>query len=159
MTQSSLSKWLKVMIIAMALGGLFIYAWVFPSLGREIVQSYPEFAKCYYPWLILLWASGIPCYAVLTFAWKIAVNIGRNYAFTSENGKLFKYIACAAAGDSIFFFVMNVLYLFLNMNHPSIVLCSMVIGLFGGMVFVVSSGLSTLVNNAAALQEQSDLTI
>lgn len=159
MSQSSLSKWLKIIIIAMALGGLFIYGQVVPFWGIMMILAYPEFSNCHYPWLIMLWLTGIPCYAVLFFSWKIAGNIGKNRAFTYENGKLFKRIAIAAAGDSIFFFVMNVIYLFLNINHPSIVIFSVVIGLVGGAIYVVCSGLSTLVNNAAALQEQSDLTI
>lgn len=159
MSQNALSKWLKVIIIAMALGGLFIYAWFFPALGTSIQRANPEFSHCYYPWLVLLWVTAIPCYRALYFAWKIAGNIGRDRAFTRENGVLFQRIANAAAVDALFFAVMNIVYLCLNMNHPGIVLASFVIGLTGGAVYIVCSGLSTLVTNSAELQEQSDLTI
>lgn len=159
MSQSSLSKWLKAMIIALAMGGLFVCLWFLPVLGMAVKKAYPEFAYCYYPWLIFLWITAIPCWIALSCSWKIAVNIGRNHAFTRENGTLFQRISQAAAVDSIFFVVTNIIYLFLNMSHPSIFLLSLAAGFVGGAVFVVCAGLSTLVTNAAELQEQSDLTI
>ena len=159
MNQSSLSKWLKWIIVVVGLCGLFVYTWVIPSLGHMLLSEYPEFAYCYLPWMILIWVTGIPCYVVLAFGWGIAANIGRDRSFSLENATLLKRIAVLAAVDTGFFFVMNIIYLFLNMNHPGIVLLSLIVLVVGIAISAVSAALSHLVRKAADLQEQSDLTI
>ena len=49
--------------------------------------------------------------------------------------------------------------MFLNMNHPGIVIMSLLIVFAGTAIAVAAAALSRLVKKAAALQEQSDLTI
>lgn len=159
MNQSSLSKWLKWIIVVVGLCGLLVYAWVIPSLGKMLLSEYPEFAYCYLPWMILVWITGVPCYVVLVFGWKIAGNIGMDRSFTLENAKLLKRIAVLAVSDTGFFFVMNIIYWLLNMNHPGIVLLSLIVLIIGIAISAVSAALSHLVRKAAELQEQSDLTI
>ena len=159
MNQSSLSKWLKCIIIVVGLCGLLVYEWVIPSLGQSLVASYPEFAHCYLSWMSLIWVTGIPCYIVLAFGWRIAGNIGRNRSFSVENAKLLKRIAVLAVADTGFFFVMNIVYWLLDMNHPGIVLMSLIVLVIGIAISAVSAALSHLVRKAADLQEQSDLTI
>ena len=129
MEQKKLSKWLKCMIIGIGICGLIIYAVVIPYLG------------------------------VLVFAWKIAANIGRDQSFSNTNAKLLKWISNLSAGDAGFFFVGNVMFLLLNMNHPSIVIMSFFIVFVGIVISVASAVLSHLVKKAAILQEQSDWTI
>ena len=64
-----------------------------------------------------------------------------------------------AAGDSIFFFVGNIALLLFNLSHPGVVLLSMVIVFAGVAITVAAAALSHLVRKAAALQEESELTI
>lgn len=159
MKQNTLSKWLKLIIVGVGICGIVIYAAVIPMLARTMIQKYPEFRYCQWPWLILIWVTAIPCYSALILAWKIAVHIGVNRSFSNENAKLLKWISLLAAGDSAIFFVGNLLYLLLNMNHPSIVLLSFLISFFGLAISVASAALSHLVRKAAELQDQSDWTI
>ena len=159
MNQSSLAKWLKCIVVAVGLCGLLVYAWVIPSIGQALAASYPEFAYCYLPWIILIWVTGVPCYAVLAFGWRIAGNIGENRSFSAENAKLLKRIAVLAAADTGFFFAMNIVYWLLGMNHPGIVLMSLIVLVIGIAISAASAILSHLVRKAADLQEQSDLTI
>ena len=159
MEQKTLSKWLKGIIIGIGLCGLVVYTVVFPALGDALQTEYPEFAGCFWPWIIFIWCSGIPCFAVLFLAWKIAASIGLDRSFSEENATLFRWISVLAAGDAAFFFAGNILLLFLNMNHPGIVLASFVVEFVGVAVAVAAAGLSHLVKKAAALQEQSDWTI
>ncbi len=162
MEQKTLSKWLKCIIIGTGLCGLVIYAFVIPTLGQTIAEQIadqnPKFTY-FQPWLCFIWISGIPCYAVLFFAWKIATNIGLDCSFSAENAKLLKWISISAAGDVAFFFVGNIIMLLLNMNHPVIVLFSFIIVFVGIAVAVAAAALSHLVKKAAVLQEQSDWTI
>ena len=159
MKQKTLSRWLKAAMIGVALCGAVIYLLVIPEFGRSIADDNPEFAYCYWPWLIFLWCTALPCLAALIFGWRIAKNIGNDRSFCMENARALKWIADLAAGDAAFFFVGNVVFLFLNMNHPGIVLLSLLVVFAGVAVAVAAAVLSHLVGKAAVLQEQSDLTI
>lgn len=160
MKQASLSKWLKFIIMGVGVCGLVIYTLVVPVMGQTIAAAENgEFDYCFWPWLIFIWATGIPCCIVLVFAWKIATNIGLDRSFSLSNAKLLKWISALAVCDSMFFFIGNIVYLFLDMNHPGIVLFSMIVVFIGIAIAVASAALSHLVMKAAMLQEQSDLTI
>ena len=159
MKQSSLANWLKFIIIGVGICGLILYAGFIPIFGQSMIYQYPEFTSWYYPWLIFLCITAIPCYIVLFFAWKIATNIGKEETFTYINADYFKKISILAAVDSVFFIIVNIVYLFLNMNHPGVVLISCIVFFFGVAVSVASSALSHLVVKAAELQIQSDFTI
>jgi len=159
MKQDTLSRWLRLIIVGVGICGIIIYAAVIPMLAKAVVDEYPEFSYCRIPWLVLIWVTAIPCYAVLVLAWKIAVNIGMDRSFSAANAKLLKWVAVLAATDSAIFFVGNLIYLLLNMNHPSIVLASLLIEFFGAAISVAAAALSHLVMKAADLQTQSDLTI
>ena len=159
MDQKALARWLKGIIIGIGLCGLTVYAAVVPALAEYMLEGYPEFLTAVLPWELFIWCSGIPCFAVLYFAWRIVADIGLDRSFTDENAKRLKWISGLAAGDALFFFLGNILLLFLNMNHPGIVLASCVVVFIGVAVAVASAALSHLVKKAAELQEQSDLTI
>lgn len=159
MEQKGLAIWLKIILVGVGICGLVVYFVVFPSYGESLVNDYPEFSNRFWPWLIFLWISGIPCYAVLLFGWKIATNIGRDQSFSNANAKYLKWIAWLAAGDGIFFFVGNIIFLFTNMSHPGVALFSLLVVFAGVAVAVASAVLSHLVQKAAVLQEQNDFTI
>jgi hypothetical protein len=159
MEQNHLSKWLKLILIGVGICGLIVYAVVIPMYGLNLRASYPEFTNRFWPWLIFIWVSGIPCFTVLYFAWEIATNIGKDLSFTEQNASLLKKISVLSVADAGFFFAGNIVLLFLNMSHPSVVIASFVIAFVGVAVAVVSAVLSHLVKKAAALQEQSDWTI
>ncbi|MBQ8231263.1 MAG: DUF2975 domain-containing protein [Lachnospiraceae bacterium] len=160
MKQTALSRWLKFIIIGVGICGLIVYGIVIPMLGQTIA-AYEKgaFDYCYWPWLGFIWITGIPCYIVLVLAWKIANNIGADKSFSLSNAKFLKWISMLAIGDAAFFFAGNIVYLFLNMNHPGIVLFSLIIVFAGVAVAVASAALSNLVLKAEVLQEQSDWTI
>lgn len=153
MEQKSLSKWLKVIIIGIGICGLIVYAYLIPVLGKDIMGDN------FYPWMIFLWLTAIPCYGVLILAWRIATNIGNDKSFSMDNANSLKYISILAAGDSTFFFVVNVVYLILDINSFEILLISLLIDFVGIAVSVAAAALSHLVRKAADLQEQSDYTI
>jgi len=160
MRQKSLSNWLKFIILGVGVCGLVIYLLVVPMLGKTVMAAENgAFDHLYWPWLVLIWVTGLPVYAALAFGWIIAVNIGRDRSFTVENARLLKWICILAAGDAAFFFLGNLVYLFLNWSHPGIMLLSLVVVFIGVAISVAAAALSHLVMKAALLQEQSDLTI
>ncbi len=160
MKQTTWARWLRVMIVGAALCAAVVYALVLPTAGQELAKiGEGAFAACYWPWLVFLWATGLPVGAALVCAWTIAGNIGTDRAFTRANAKLLRTIAGLACVDSGFFLAGNVVFLFLNMNHPSVVLLSLLVVFLGVAMAVAAAALAHLVMKAAELQDQSDWTI
>ena len=159
MEQKTLSKWLRIIIIGAGIVGLIVYFAIIPAYATETRTLYPEFSDRFWPWLVFIWITAAPCYAALVFGWKIALNIGKDRSFSKENARYLKIIAVLAAVDSIYFFIGNVVLLFANMSHPGVTLFSLLIVFVGAAISVASAVVSHLVQKAAVLQEQSDLTI
>ena len=159
MNLKTLSVWIKIILIGFALCGAGILGFAVPSIGQDAVEAYPEFAGAYLPWLIFLWIAAVPCFAVLVIGWLIATNIARDNAFSPANAKLLKTVAILAAVDSVYFFIGNIALLFLNMNHPGIVLMSLVVVFIGIAICVASSALSKLTSRAADIEDENRYTI
>ena len=159
MEQKALSKWLKAVLIGVGLCGLVVYLVIVPGYGASTAHLNPEYAHCFWPWLIFLWGTAVPCYTALVLGWRIAANIGRDRSFSRANAEYLKRIAWLAAFDSAYFFIGNAALLLLNMSHPGVTLLSLLVVFAGVAVAVAAAALSHLVQKAAALQEQSDLTI
>ena len=159
MKQKLFLFWLKLFLICIAVGGLALFAFALPALGLKMKAMNPEFSHCFWPWLIFLLISGLPCFAVLVLAGKLLSSIEKNMAFSFQNATLLKTISILAAADTAFFFAGNVVFLFLGMNHPGILLMSLAVDFAGLTVAALFAVLSQLVRKAAELQEQSDLTI
>ncbi len=159
MTQKSLSKWLKGIIVSLALCGLIVYAGLLPLVFGDLQAEYPEFASAFRIWMPFLVLTAVPCYLVLLAGWKIAANIGKDRSFSSENAVLLQRISAYLAADAAYFFVGNVILFLLNWNHPATLLLSCLVDFACVIAAIVAACLSHLVRKAADLQEQSDLTI
>lgn len=159
MSQKSLSKWLKAIIGGMAICGALIYLYIIPILGRDLVDARPEYTSWYFPWLAVVLVSAIPCYWGLYFGWKISTEIGKDNSFSMENAEYLKNISILAALDSLYFFVANVVFMVIDMNHPGVFLISLIVVFIGVAVTVAAAALSHLVRKAAEIQQENELTI
>ena len=159
MEQKKLAGWLKLIVIGIAVCAVYIYAVIIAGYGQMIVAQAPEFGYCYLPWLIFISITAVPIFIALFFAWKIFANIGDDHSFCEVNAKYLKWISWLAGGDAAYFFLGNIILTFLNMNHPGVILYSLIVVFAGVAVSVVSAALSHLVLKAALLQEESDLTV
>jgi len=159
MEQKALSSWLKGAIGCLALLGLFIFGFVIPAYGISLVSDNPDYAHCFWPWMILILLVAIPCYAALVVGWKISADIGCDRSFSVENAKRMKLISNLAFGDVMLFFCGNVLLLVFGMSHPGVFLLSLLPDLFGVALAVCAAALSHLIYKSASLQEDADLTI
>jgi len=159
MDQKKLSKWLKAAVICMGLCIAVVYFAAVPILGHDLAMQYPEFAYCLWPWLVFIWLTAVPVYAALIFCWRIASSIGKDLAFTTQNAQSCKWISYMAALDGAYFFVGNLVLLFLSMNHPGILLASLLVVVACVAICLAFRALAHMVGRAAALQEQSNLTI
>ena len=159
MNQKSLSSVLKIITVCAAVCFALIFFWIIPIYGRPFAALYPEFEYCYIPWLVFMVLFSLPCFAALFFGWKIAANIGRDNSFSYENAKYLGTISILAGADSAFFFAGNVVLLFLNMSHPGIALFSLFAVFAGTAICAICAALSHLVQKAAAMKAENDLTI
>lgn len=164
MNQKSLAKWLGFVLAGAAVCAAALYFYVVPVLGASLVPQYDETLKpmqCapYVVWLIVIWMTAVPVFMAFVYAARIVRNIGADRSFTDENAKYLKRISILAALDSGFFFAANIVLIFLSMNHPGVLLGSLVIVFIGVCVTVAAAALSHLVHKAAVLQDDSDLTI
>ena len=93
MRQKELEKWLKIVIIAIALCGLVVCAVAIPWIGHVLIASDPQISDMYIPWLVLFIISAIPCYVILYLGWCVAVNIGKDRSFSLENARHIKPVS------------------------------------------------------------------
>ena len=160
MEQKTLATWLKCIIVGVGLCGVALYFVVCPLFGQSLIsEDDHDFYTRFLPYLVFLCISGIPCYITLVLGWKISTNIGKGEAFSQANATHLKRIAWLAAGDSLFFFVGNIVLLLVSVSHPGILLLSLLVVFVGIAIAVAAAVLSHLVHKAQMLQEQCDLTI
>lgn len=155
----TLALLIRIILIGCAICGIALLVFVFPNIGQSFANAYPEFSGAYLPWMIFLCIAAVPCYTVVVMGFLIAKHIARDNAFSADNSRLLKGVAIAAAVDSVFFFIGNLVLLFLNMSHPGILLLSLIIVFIGAAICVASMVLSSLSARAADIQDENALTI
>lgn len=153
------AKWLKIIIVGTGICGMIVYFFLFPEWGKSLTSGNPEYSYAYWPWLIFLWISAVPCYITLFNSYHIAVEIGKDNSFCDKNAALLKFISLLAAADTVYFFLGNLVLLFLHLSHPIIVLLALLLIFLGIAVTVAAAALSHLVYKAAKLQEEHEYTI
>lgn len=159
MEQKTLSKWISLVLVGMALIGFLILFVIIPMFGKSLLSMYPEFSGRFWPWLIFLWLFAVPCYAAVIVGLKISRRIGMDQSFSMENADSLKTISYLAAGDTLFFMLGNSALLFMNMSHPGVALASLIISFIGFAVTIAAAALSHLVKKAAIMKEENDFTI
>lgn len=159
MEQRKMVKWLKFLVIFVALCGLILCAVVIPVVGKELSGMSPELGRYFKPWVTFVWLLAVPCFAALVHAWMIFSNIEKNKAFSMENAKHMEKISYLAGADTIALISGNIVLLILNINHPSVFLVFLMIGIIGIGISVAAAVLSHLIQKAANLQDENDLTI
>ena len=143
MKQKELALWLKVIIIGTAICGIVIYSGIIPHLLGYLV----------------IWISSIPCFSVLVLGWLIATNIGKDKSFSKANARHLKWVSYLALMDAVYYFLVNCIFLLLDLSHPFVMGIAVIIVFVGAAISVVAAALSHLVEKASDIQEENDLTI
>lgn len=112
MNEKRMSILLQTIIVCVALCAIGILAYAVPEMGRAVALHNPDYAHCYWPWVILLWVVSIPGFVGLAYCMLIARDMGRGEAFSERNASRFGITAMLAASDGVLFFGANVVYLF-----------------------------------------------
>lgn len=160
MKQRNFALLLKIMIVGAVICAAVVYAFVVPELGKSLVEKGgEEFEGYYLPWYLFVLGTALPVAAAAVLAWLIARNIGQDRSFCEQNAKLLAAIAILAAADAAYFFIGNIVLMLLGMNHPGLLLASLLPCFAGAAIAVVCAALSHYAYKGAKLQSESDLTI
>lgn len=159
MSSRTLGSLMRVSVIAAAISGLFLCIYVIPSWGRGIVSANPELSGWYWPWLVFAWLTALPCFVVLFYVWKVSDTVMKDTVFTMLAAKRVKMGSVLLLLDAALLFIGNVILLLSNMNHPGILLLSVIGDIFIVALALFAAVLSRYLTKAAVLQEESEGTI
>jgi len=159
MTSKSLRVLVRTAVVLISICGVTACFYFLPSFGNDLVNMFPEYAHSYYPWLFFLWIVAAPCFAFLVLIWRLSSFIRREFIFTYKTARLVKISAMILFYDAVFFIAGNIVFLVIGMNHPMVLLLSVIIAIFGFILAVLTALLSRYLTKAAALQEEVSGTI
>lgn len=159
MTSKTLGKLMHASVIAAAICGLIICAFVIPFWGEEIIVANPEFGNWFWPWLIFAWIIAVPCFVILIFIWKVSSAVINETVFTIKTARWVKTGAVLLFCDVALLFFGNVILFLCNMNHPGILLLSLIAVIFAVALALLAAVLSRYITKAAILQEESEGTL
>jgi len=149
-----------LLIVAAVLAGLFFFAWL-PMMGKEMAVADPEFAWAYWPCLIWAWVFALPIFAAIYPAWLVFSSISApEGAFTRLNARCLRAIAILAFADAVIFPAGMVIVGMMGAGSaPLAVLLTPAVMFLCVAVGIAALVLSHLVDDAAEMKEDSDLTI
>ncbi len=165
MKNQTASILLLSILAALGIFGLAFFLWILPEsvrlvLDLSVYDTYgTRYSTFYYAWLGFAWVTAIPCYAALFFAIRVALRMGKGEAFSRANAKDINRFALCALVDACFVLLSNVVFSFLNLNHPGIFLFFILVELFGVAIYILFRILAAYVLQAAVLREEQELTV
>lgn len=159
MKQSNLSAWLKTVAVIVGMMGLVMFLLVFPVIGHDLALENPEIAYLYWPCIIYIWVMAFPCYIALWNFWKIAREIGLDNSFSHKNVKSLETIGKMSLIDTVLLFIGTAVIFVAGALTPEMLIVTVFICILGVALSVLCAALSHLVEKAASLKEENDLTI
>lgn len=155
MKHKTMANLLRAVIVLLVGCGLFMHIWWIPNIVRDSYSL--EFVTV--EWVTLTSAALIPCYAVTVIAWLIADSISKEREFCHRNAALFRWVFGLALGDSALFLLASIVLYATGRAYIWCVFTALPLAALGICVAICAAVLSHLIDRAADLQEDSDLTI
>ncbi|MBQ7505216.1 MAG: DUF2975 domain-containing protein [Ruminococcus sp.] len=159
MSNQKLSVLLKIIIVIMALLGVGAYGVVLPWSLSTFVEQYPEFSYFYMPWLIFLLITALPLYAILALGWSVSCEMKKDMLFTKKNAKSLRFVAILLGGDAVFFFIGNIVYGLLNINHPGVAVAAFFFSVFVVLISAAVAILASMIDKASVIREENESII
>lgn len=136
-----------------------VYLVAVPGVAAGLLRQAPELADRFWPWLLLVEATALPCILVALWGWKLTGEIGRGNAFSGESARLVKRTSTALLLDAALFLAGNVVYFLLGISHPAVALLALFVCAAAAVFGLAARALAQLVGEAARLREDSELVI
>ena len=159
MKQKELARYLKAVLLFTAVLGVLLCALVAPRLGENMIERYPECRYLLFPYLAFLWVTAIPVYTALWQVWRIVCNIGNDRSFSQENARRLRMVSWMCGMDVVLYIFAAMVLLITGWLRLGVLLAILLVLFVGISLAVVAACLSHLVEKAAALKQENDLTI
>jgi len=159
MSQKSLSRFVKAIIILALCCAAVVYLVLLPARGNELFGNAPSGAGMRPVWLTLEALTAIPVLWALVHAWMVARNIGLDRSFSEANAGHLKVVSILAAVDGGYYLLLSLVFFFIVPRDAVTLLAPAVLVMLAAAGSVTAAALSHLVQKAARLQEENDLTI
>ena len=160
MKQKELATALRGILILCLLAGIGLCGVLIPIYGAGIARMNPDFAWMFWPCLVGVWALCVPVLIVLVLVWNIAGRIGADNSFCNKNAHALKLICCLAVLDTLLCLIGALLLAVILRGLPFFLLMfAAAVMLVGIAIAVVAAVLSHLIQKAADLKAEQDLTI
>jgi hypothetical protein len=156
MSPKTLSRLLRLSVVATAVCALFILLFIIPWFGGSIVRADPGVSGWYLPWLLFIWVTSLPCFAILGLIWRVSGAVKTDEVFTVKTAQLIKTGAVILFADVGFFFAGNIVLFALRMSHPGVLLAATIVDIFAIALTLLAAVLARYINKAAELQEMSE---
>ena len=164
MTQTMLSRWLKLVAIVVGAALAVFFALLMPWLTLVLRHSSyigytPPTAAHGIALLAAVDLTAIPCGGALLRFWRIADNIGRDRSFCRENVRHLLAISRYALVCVGWCLVVTAAFTVMGVIHLSFVAAALFLMLAGAAVAVAAAALAHLTEKAARIKEENDLTV
>ncbi|MDR1669322.1 MAG: DUF2975 domain-containing protein [Oscillospiraceae bacterium] len=158
MSSKTLCYLVRAAVIAVAVCGLAMCGLFLPPLVADTAGELFGLTESYC-WLAFLWVSALPCFAILVYVWKCSDAIKNENVFRLRVARWVKHAAMLLFCDVVFFFLGNTVFWLIGLNHPSVLIASLLICVLGAALATAAAAVSRYITKAAALQEEADGTI
>ena len=162
MKKITMTRLLHAVLIVGAVLLAALFFWAVPMYGKYMATTEaPEFAYAYWPCLIWAWCFAAPIFAALIPAWRVCSSISApEGAFTCSNARCLRWIAYLAFADAVICPAGMLTVGAMGAGSPGlVVMVTPAVMLFCVAVGIAFLCLSYLVDDAAKLREENDLTI
>ncbi|MCM1283517.1 MAG: DUF2975 domain-containing protein [Muribaculaceae bacterium] len=154
MKQTRISYWLKGIVIALGIMGIFFFGaltWYGFYLKGE--------GNPLWGWVVFSWYIAALCYVILFEFWQVCTQIGRDNSFSMENARAFRRMGfCGAAavlgfaGRLIFICVVDAL----DFGRVIFIVAEVMLA---AIFAILCEALSRLVQYAYEVKQENELTI
>lgn len=159
MEQKTIAKYLKIFsIITAFIGGIFFF-WYIPVIISEMADMFKEAVFLKIPAIICILFIACLCYMALGNFWKICTQIGNNNSFCKENAQSMKNIGKLAFVVLIMILAGTIFLLMIGFLNAAWFFICLFTAFVACGIAVICFALSKLIENAAIIKEENDLTI
>lgn len=159
MKQRKITYLLKAVAIALGLlgiaffGSAFVYAFIYKPDYQEIVPGYLREN------VVFIMITGVICYVILYFFWRIITEIGNDNSFSMENVKNFNNMAFCGLLIIIEYIIRIIIWLIKD-NLNLVALSYTLLKIFVFIIYIILCiAMAKLVHNAYDIKTENDLTI
>jgi len=159
MKRNLMGKYLKLTLVIALLACIVLFFVIVPNVITDLTSYNAIYDVIYIPALIFIWFTTIPVFIAFYKFWIVFSEIGRDNSFCERNARALRDVSFLASLDSVLYFIALIIALVMNLYSTGILIIALFI-IFAGLIFaVLCAALSHLVEKAAALKSENDLTI